>query len=156
MEELKQKYVKLSSLFSLMLFQSYATTLQLSKKEQMALYEFGRGIKEIMPKPYFDQLFGYIAQQPERAELLVFMSDTYSKILEMAQKQLSRVKGELDLLVEAEDVKELGMDDFYNKLLSGFYYSADKLDKMLAHYTEQEAFEKCEQIISIKRKYYKE
>jgi len=46
------------------------------------------------------------------------------------------------------------LEEKYKNLLQGYYCSLDELNEMLEYFTGTEAFEKCEQIIKIKKKYY--
>ena len=90
---------------------SLSHCLQLSKKEQLDLYNFSKEIKQVMPKVYFTELFDYIAARPERKELLQFMDTTFSNMLNMAREQLTRVWGQLDALVAQARDPDLSFAD---------------------------------------------
>jgi len=154
MLSLKEKYIKISSLFSVVLFQTYMNSLSMVDKDELELYAYIKGIQKVFPDKYFDDLFDYVDKNPKRQKLTLFLEQTFVQMLTLAREQLDTVGVELRKLYDQEGLPEQSLEEKYKNLLQGYYCSLDELNEMLEYFTGTEAFEKCEQIIKIKKKYY--
>jgi len=153
LEELKEKYVKISSLFSMGFFLSYFYKMEITDKDELELFNFMKGIKETSTKKYFEILFDFVDKHRKRGVFILFLKRVLQEMLYLAKSQLEFVTKELEK-IEKEDDDDKMFQKRYINLLKGYYCPLEELDEMLNYFTRLEAYEKCGKIMSIKTKYY--
>ena len=155
-ESLKEKYIRISSLFTTGLFLTYMHQLTISDRDQTELFNRIKKMENFAdPNAYFSELFKFIDQHKKKSVFVRFMSETYNNLLDMAQKQINFLAKELDIILDQERNPAKKMNQRYEKLLQGYFCGKAELDEMLDFYSQIDEFEKCKKIAELKKKYYK-
>lgn len=154
MKDLKQKYIKLCSLFSLDIFIGYVNRISLDDRYITNLYNNLTKIEAKTVPEYFDELFDYVENHKDKAAYRNILQNMFNEVINLARMQLQTVLDEIDKLeYEADEIRSK-FKNRYEKLLRGYFCDREDLDAMLEYFTGQEEFEKCERIQQIKLKYY--
>lgn len=154
MPSLKEKYKKLSSLFNIGLFINHLNKSPLDNKLMIELYNFIKAIQFKNVNDYFDLLFEFVEHHKNKSFYQKFLEDTFEDLLYSAKKQVEFVTHELEKLeTEVDSPSDLYFKKF-DMLKHGFYCTMDELDEMLDYFAKHDAFEICNEIVSIKKKYY--
>lgn len=154
MEKLKEKYIRLSNIFTLGLFRFYLAGRTMISPYEIDIYNHIKGIDKVLPSDFFDDLFQYIDAHPHRNQVIAFLEAVFQELIELAKSQIQFALEQIESFEKDESHADDVFHLRYDRICEGYYCSIGELNEMIDFFARVEEFEKCNTLVAIRKKYY--